>query len=122
MYLLDLGFCYSVAKLCLTFCDPMDCSTPDFPVLHYLWNLLRFMYTVMLSNHLILCCSPLLLPSFFPPSIRVFSNALALHIRQPEHWSFIFSISHSNKYSELISFRIDWFYLLAVQGILKSLL
>ena len=119
MHLLDLGCCYSVAKLCLTFGDPMDCSTPDFPVLHYLWNLLKFMYIMMLSNHLILCCTLLLLPSFFP-NIRVFSNELALHIRQPEHWSFRFSISPSNEYSELISFRIDWFDLLAVQRTLKS--
>ena len=83
---------------------------------------LKFMSTesVMLSNHLILCC-PLLLPSIFL-SIRVFSNKLVLHIRQPKYWSFSFSISPSNEYSELISFRMDWFDLLAVQGTLKSLL
>ena len=74
----------------------------------------------MLSNHLILCC-PLLLPSIFP-SIRVFSNESALLIRWPKYWSFSFSISPSNEYSGLISFRIDWFDLLAVQGTLKSLL
>ena len=74
---------------------------------------------VMLSNHLILCRPLLLLPSIFP-SIRVFSNELALHIRWPEYWSFSFSISPSNEYSGLISFRKDWFDLLTVQGTLKS--
>ena len=75
---------------------------------------------VMPSNHLILCC-PLLLPSIFP-SIRVFSKELVLCISWPKYWSFSFSISPSNQYSGLISFRIDWFDLLAVQGTLKSLL
>ena len=74
----------------------------------------------MLPNHLILCCPLLLLPSVFP-SIRIFSNELALHIRWPKYWTFSFSISPSSEYSELISFRIDWFNLLAVQGTLKSL-
>ena len=85
-------------------------------------SLLRFMpiESVMLSNHLILCY-PLLLLSIFP-SIRVFSNESALHIKWPEYWSFGFSISLSNGYSGLISFRIDWFDLLIVQGTLKSLL
>ena len=73
------------------------------------------------SNRLILCCSLLLLPSIFP-SIRVFSNESVLHISWPKYWSFSFSISHSNEYSGLISFRIDWFGLLAVPGTLKSLL
>ena len=76
---------------------------------------------MMPSNHFILCCPLLFLPEVFP-SIRVFSNESALHIRWPKYWSFNFSISPSNKYSELISFRIDWFDLLAVQGTLKSLL
>ena len=76
---------------------------------------------VMLSNHLILCRPHILLPLIFP-SIRVFSNESALHIRWPKYWSFSFSISPSNEYSGLISFRIDWFDLLAVQGTLKSLL
>ena len=75
----------------------------------------------MLPNHVILSCPLLLLPSFFP-SIRVFSSQWALHIRWPKYWSFTFSISPSNEYSGLISFRIDWFDLLAVQGTLKSLL
>ena len=69
--------------------------------------------SVMPSNHLILCCPLLLLPSIFP-SIRVFSNESALHIRWPKYWSFSFSISPSNEYSGLISFNIDWFDLLAV--------
>ena len=73
------------------------------------------------SNHLILCCPRLLLPSIFP-SIRVFSNELALCIRLPKYWRFSFSIITSNEYSELISFRIDWFDLLAIQGARKSLL
>ena len=74
--------------------------------------------SVMLSNHLILC-GPLLLPSIFP-SIRVFPNESALHIRWPEYWSFRFSISPSSEYSGLISFRIDWFDLLEVQGTLPA--
>ena len=76
--------------------------------------------SVMPLNYLILCC-PLLLPSVFP-SIRVFSNESALHITWPKYWSFSFSINPSNEYSGLISFRIDWFDFLAVQGTLKSLL
>ena len=75
----------------------------------------------MSSNHLVLCYPLLLLPSIFP-SIRVFSNELALCIRWPKYWSFSFSISPSNEYSGLISFRMDWFDLLAVQGTLTSLL
>ena len=87
------------------------------------WSLLKLMSieSVMPSNHLILCSPLLLLPSIFP-SIRVFSNESFLCIRWPKYWSFSFSISPSNEYSELISFRMDWFDLLAVQGTLKSLL
>ena len=87
------------------------------------WSLLKLMSIelVMPSNHLILCHPLLLLRSIFP-SIRVFSNELALCIRWPKYWSFSFSISPSNEYSRLISFRIDWFDLLAVQGTYKSLL
>ena len=104
-------------------CDPMDCSTPGSSVLHYLPSLLRFMSIelMMLSSHLLLCRPLLLLPSLFP-RIRIFSNELALHIRWPKDWRSSFSISLSNEYSELISFKIDWFDLLAVQGTLKSLL
>ena len=77
--------------------------------------------SVMPSNHVILCYPLLLLPSIFP-NIRVFSNELVLHIRWPKYWSYSFSISPSKEYSGLISFRIDWLDLLAVQGTLKSLL
>ena len=87
------------------------------------WSLLKLMSieSVMSSNHLILCRSLLLLSSIFP-SIRVFSNESALRIRCPKYWNFSFSISLSNEYSGLISFKIHWFYLLAVQRTLKSLL
>ena len=110
----------SVAQSYPTLYDPMNYSTPGFPVLHQLWSLLRFMSieSMMLSNHLILCCR-LLLPSVVP-SFSVFSSESALCIRWPKYWSF--SISPSNEYSGLISFRIDCFELLAVQGTLKSLL
>ena len=77
--------------------------------------------SVMPSSHLILCCPLLLLPSIFP-SIRVFSNESALHIRWPKYWSFRFNISPSNDHPGLISFRMDWLHLLAVQGTLKHLL
>ena len=80
-----------------------------------------FIESVMPSKHLI-CCRPLLLPPSIFPSIRVFSNESILHIRWPKYWSFSFSISPSNEYSGLISFRMDWLDLLAVQGTLKSLL
>ena len=95
---------------------------PGFPVHHQLRSLLKLMSieSVMPSNHLILCCPLLLWPSIFP-SIGVFSNELALHIRWSKHCSFSFNISPSNEYSRLISFGIDWFGLLAVQVMLKSL-
>ena len=87
------------------------------------WSLLKLMFIelVMSSNHLVLCC-PLLLLSYVFPSIRVFSNESALHTRWPKYWNFSFSISPFNEYSGLISFRIDWFDVLAVQRTLKSLL
>ena len=96
---------------------------PSFPVHHQLPELSQLMSIefVMPSNHLIPCRPLLLLPSLFP-SLRVFSNESVLHIRWPKYWSFSLSISPSNKYSGLISFRIDWLDLLTVQGILKSLL
>ena len=108
----------SVAQSCQTLCDPMNCSTPGFPVHHQLPDLLKLMpvESVMPSNNLILC-HPLLSPSI---SIRVFSNESALHIRWPKYWSFSFNISSSNEYSGLISFRMDWLDFLAVQGTLKS--
>ena len=96
----------------------MGCSMPGFPVLHYLSDFAQLMSieSVIPSNYLILY-SPLLL---LPPSIRVFSNELTLCIRWPKHWSFSFSISVFREYSGLISFRIGWFDLFAVQGNLKS--
>ena len=113
----------SVAQSCPTLCDPMNRSTPGLPVHHQLLSPPKPMSieSVMPSNHLILC-HPLLLPPTILPSIRFFSNGSVLHIRWPKDWSFSFSISPSNEYSGLISFRIDWFGLLAVQGTLKSLL
>ena len=115
--------CCSVVKSCQILCNSMNCSMPDFPVLHFSQSLLKFMRTelVMLSNYLILCHPLLLLPSIFP-SIRVFSNELALHIKWPKYCSIRFSISPSNEYSGLISFRMDWFDLLTIQWTLESLL
>ena len=98
----------SVAKSCPILSKSMDCSRPGFSVLYYFWSLFKLMSIelVMSSNHLILCYPLLLLPSIVP-SIRVFSSELALHIRWPKYWSSSFSISPSNEYSGLISFRID---------------
>ena len=112
-----------VAKLCPNLHDPMDWSPPDFTVLHYLLEIAQchVHWITSPSNHLILCCSLYLLPSVFH-SIRVCYSESALHIRWPRYRRFSFSTSPSNKYSELISFWIDWFDLLAVQGTLKSLL
>ena len=112
-----------VTKSRPTLCNPMDCSTPGFPFHHQHPELTQIhVHGVSdVSNHLILC-RPLLLPSMFP-SIRVFSNESVLCIKWPKYWSFSFSISPSNEYAGLISFRIDWldlFDLLAVQEILKS--
>ena len=108
----------SFAQSCPTLCDPMDCSMPGFPVPHQLPNscpLSWWCHPTISSCHLLL-----LLPSIFP-RIRVLSKELVLRIRWPKYWSFSFSISPSNEYSGLISFRIDWFDLLEVQGTLKSL-
>ena len=118
LLLISLQF-RSVAQLCRSLCDPMNYSTPaSFPTTNS-WNLFKLMSieSEMLSNHLIFCCPLLLLPSIFP-SIRVFSNESGLHIRWLKYWSFSFSISASNEYSGLISFRIHWLDLLAVQGTL----
>ena len=100
----------SIAQSCPTLCDPMDCSTPVFPVHHQPQSSFKLtsMDSVMPSNHLILCCPLLLLPSLFP-IIRVFSNESVLCTRLPKYWSFSFSISPSNEYSGLIYFRIDWY-------------
>ena len=103
----------SVTQLCPTLC--MDCSTPELPCPSLSLKLMSI-ELVLTSNHLILCCPLLLLPSVFP-SIRVFSNLSVLHIRWPKYWSFSFSISPSNEYSGLISFRMDWFDLFGVQGL-----
>ena len=120
-----LFFCvfYIVTKSCLTPFDPTDCSTPDFPVLDFLPEFAQS-HVHRVSDaiqNLILCYFWQLLLSIFP-SIRLFSNGLALHIRWPKFWNFSFSISPSNEYSGLISFRIDCFDLFEVQGTLKSLL
>ena len=102
-------------------CNPMDCARQAPQTFTISWSLLKLMSLewVLPSNHLILC-SPLLFPTSIFPSIRLFSNESALHIRWPKNWSF--SISPSNEYSGLISFRIDWFDLPAIQGTPKSLL
>ena len=114
----------SVAQSCPTLCDPTDCSTPGLLVHHQLLEFvlkLMSIESVMPSNHLILCHPFLLLTSIFP-SIRVFSNESALCIRWPKCWSFSFNTSPSNEHPGLISFRMVWLDLLAVQGTLKSLL
>ena len=112
----------SVPQSYPTLCVPMDCCTPGFPVTNS-QRLLKLMpiESVMPSNHLILCHSFLLLASIIP-SIRAFLNGSVLHNRRQKYWSFTFSIRPSNEYSGLISFRIDWLGLLAVQGTLKNLL
>ena len=113
----------SVTQSSPTLCDPMNCSTPGLPVHHQLpeSTQTQSIESVMPSNHLILCRPLLLLPSIFP-SITVFSNESVLHIRWPKYWSFSFNISPSSEHPGLISLRIDWLDLLAVQGTLKSLL
>ena len=112
----------SVTQQCLILCDPMNCRMPGLPVYHQLLEFTQTQSTesVIPSSRLILYHPLLLLPSIFP-SIRVFSDESALHIRQPKYWSSSFSISPANEYSGLISFRIDWFDL-AIQRTLKSLL
>ena len=111
----------SVSQLCLTLWIPMDCSTPGFLSFTISLSLLKLLSieSLMPSNHFIFC--HLLLPSLFS-SIRVFSSESVLCIRWPTYWSFSSSLSPSNEYSGLISFRVDWFDLLVVQGTLKSLL
>ena len=115
---MNIKYSCSVSQSCLTLCHPMDCSMPGFPVLPYLPEFAethaRWINNTIQPSHRLL-----LLPSIFR-SIRVFSNESTLHIRWPKYWSFSFSTSPSNEY--LISFRIDWFDLLAVQWTLESLL
>ena len=118
-YLTHLQFCSvqfsSVAQSCPTPCDPMNCSMPGLLSTTNSWSLPKLMSIelVMPSNHLILCC-PLLLPPSIFPSIRVISNESVLRIKWPKYWSFSFSISPSNEHPGLISFTMDWLYLLAV--------
>ena len=113
----------SVAQACPALCDPMDCSTPGLPVHHQLTELsqthVHRVHDAIKPSHPL--SALLLLPSIFP-SIRVFSNESVLHIRWPKYWSFSLSISPSKEHPGLISFRMDWLDLLAVQGALKSLL
>ena len=113
----------SVTQLCPTLCDPVDCSTSGLPIYHQLLEFTQLMsvQAVMPSNHLILC-HPLVLPLSILPSIRIFSNESVLCTRWPKDWSFSFNISASTEYSGLISFRMDWMDLFAVQGTLKILL
>ena len=113
----------SVTQLCPTLCDAMDCSRRGFLSIINPQSLLKLISIelVMPSNHLILCHPLLLLPSIFP-SIRVFSNQSTLCMRWAKYWSFSFSIIPSNEHPGLISFRMDWLDLLAIQGTLKSLL
>ena len=115
--------CCSVTKSCLTLCDLVDSAYQASLFFAVSQSLLKFMSieSVMPSNHCILCCPLLLLPSIFP-NIWVFSSESALHIRWLKYWSFSFSISPSSEYSGLIFFGIYWLDLLAVQGTLKSLL
>ena len=112
----------SVPQLCLTLCDPMDCSQASLSVTNS-WSLLKLMSieSMMPSSHLILCHHLLLLFPI-PPSIKVFSNESTLRIRWPKYWRFSLSINPANEHPGLISFRMDWLDLLAVQGTLKSLL
>ena len=115
--------CHSVTKLCPTLCDPRTAAHQASLSFTVSQSFLKVMSVepVMPSNHLVLCCLFLLLPSVFP-RIRVFSDELAPCIRWPKYWRLSFSIGPSNEYSGLISFRRDWLDLLAVQGSLKSLL
>ena len=112
----------SFAESCPTLCYPTDCGTPGFPVHHQILELAQtHVHQVHDAIHHLILCHLLLVPSIFP-SISVFSSESVLRIRWPKYWSFSFSSSPSNEYSGLISFRMDWLDLLAVQGILKSLL
>ena len=112
-----------VTQSCPTLCHPMNRSTPGLPVHHQLPGSLKLMSieSAMPSSRLILCRPLLLLPPI-PPSIRLFSNKSTLHMRWPKYWSFSFRISPSKEHPGLISFRMDWLDLLAVQGTLRSLL
>ena len=111
---------FSVTQSCPTLCDPMNCSTPGLPVHHHLpeftqTHVHRVSDAIQPSHH----CRPLLFLPPIPPSIRVFSNELTLHMKWPKYWSFSFSIIPSKEIPRLISFRMNWLYLLAVQGTLS---
>ena len=108
----------SVTQSCLTLCDPMNHSSQASLAITNSWSLPKLMSIelVMPSSHLILCCPLRLLPQI-SPSIRVFSNESTLHMRWPKYWSFSFSISPSKEHPGLISFRMDWLDLVAVQGL-----
>ena len=113
----------SVTQSCPTLCNPMDCSTPGFPVCHQLPELTQIhvhqVCDAIQPSHPLSSPSP---PLAIFPSIRVFSNESALCIRWPKYWSYSFNISLSNEYARLVSFKMDWLDLLAVQGTLKTLL
>ena len=122
-WLLLLLFSHSVAQSCPTLCDPMDCSMPGFLLFHQFPELAQTLsIESVIPFNLLILCSPLVLLSSMFPRIMVFSNELALCIRWPKYWSFGFSINPSSEYLGLISFRIDWYDLLAIQGTFKSLL
>ena len=121
MFTVNVLYCCSVINMCLVLCKPLTAlhqTSLSFTVSQTIAKLVSI-ESVMPSNHLTHSHPLLLLPSIFP-SIRVFSNQLALRIRWPKYWSFSFSISYSSEYSEFISFAIDWFVLLAFKGTLES--
>ena len=112
----------SVAQSCPTLCDPMNRSTPGLPVHHQLPEFTQTHVHPVMPSSLLILCHPLLLLPPIPPSIRVFSNESTLRVRWPKCWSFSLSIIPSKEIPGLISFRMDWLDLLAVQGTIKSLL
>ena len=124
MYFFNLPTIRSIQSLnCVQLCNPMDCSTPGLPVHHQFPELTQtHVHWIGDATQHLMLCRPLLLPPSIFPSIRVSSNESVLCNRWPKYWSFSFNISPSNEYSGLISFRMDWLDLLAVQGTLKRLL
>ena len=122
-FLIQSKCCCAVSQLCLTLCDPMDCSTPGLPVPHHLLEFaqVHVHWTVHVQVHAIQLSHPLFLLPLIFPSIRDFSNELSVHIRWSKYWTFIFSLSPSSEYSGLISLKIDWLDLLALQGTFRSL-
>ena len=121
--LFEFSSVHSVAQSCPTLCDPMNCSMPGLPVHHQLLEFTQaHVHRVRDAIQPLILCRPLLLLPSIPPSIRIFSNESTLRMRWPKYWSFSFSIIPSKEHPGLISFRMDWLDLLAVQGTLKSLL